>query len=110
MPDTILYTVVMAEASTGHIDRRDSELLDAHVTQGDSPLLIYPTGEYGWIVHVWGRHLDQGDGWEGAMKAAGFSPALVNLIQLAARQGAKWLELDCDAYDYDFLPTYDWDL
>ena len=38
----------------------------------------------------------------------GHSEAYVNLVMLANRVGAKWLNLDCDADIVEFLPVFTW--
>jgi hypothetical protein len=105
--------------STGHITRKDSDLLD----QDTSPVIVFqktagqgPTGEgtahydaFGYWVHVpdaqSGADLTRS---MTAIQKAGYSLALVELLHLARRLGCQWLMLDRDGELRADLPRFDW--
>jgi len=89
------------EASTGHITKRDTELLD----KDDCPLVVYKY-EYGWFVYVGGDRLGPTD--KKNMLAYGLSEALFDLLVLAGKNDCKFLALDADGFVYADLPTFDW--
>jgi len=89
------------EASTGHITKRDAELLD----KDDCPLTVYKY-EYGWFVYTGGDWFTKKD--KENILAYGHSEAIYNLLVLASKNECKFLALDADGFVYADLPTFDW--
>lgn len=91
------------EASTGHISLEDDQLLKM-ATERD-PLGVY-VYEYGYFIYTGaGEYTDEEFT---AVKAAGYSDALINLIKLAVQNDCKFLCLDADGFVYEDLPKFDW--
>jgi len=94
------------DASTGHITKKDDELLKAQVKDSFHPLIIYPY-DCGCFVYVlYGpkdlqEHMD-------SMKEYGFSHDFITLFAIAAFSGSKFLCLDCDGPTYSDIPFFKW--
>jgi hypothetical protein len=115
-PYEIAHALVL---STGHITRKDSDLLD----RDTAPVIAFqkaagqgPTGKgtahydaFGYWVHVPDAQSDADFARSmTAIQQAGYSPALVELLQLARRLGCQWLMLDRDGELRSDLPRFDW--
>ena len=97
------------DCCTSHITKADASLLD-RVAKGllaqENPPIVYKYEE-GYFIYVPEDH-------EGIVAdannaaALGFSPAFVNLLAVTRTQGCKYLQLDCDAMEYEDLPTFNW--
>ena len=94
------------DASTGHITKKDDELLKDN--SNFHPLIVYPY-ECGYFVYVFypepedlQRHLE-------SMKEYGFSQEFINLFEIATKSGSKFLCLDCDGPVYtDLTSIFTW--
>jgi len=99
----------VAEVTTGHITEADDQILREHKDCGPKEhpqvILVY---EHGFFVSTWHNGVDNPEKFENLLLAVGHSPAYVNLVMIAYRAGAKWLNLDCDGTDYGWLPSYAW--
>jgi len=105
------------EASTGHITKEDSVLLNTSGDNGQDALCVYAYGassegiiddQYGYFIHV---PLDEPTDFLDTIKSAkqaGYSEALCNLMELARRNDCKYLQLDRDGVEYDDLPKHNW--
>lgn len=98
-------------ASTAHVTPQDAELLEADaeakVVDGVMDVLLvyqYPEGFFLWCP----RDLDCFQEETAGAAAAGYSPALVNLMRLARYKKCKWLHLDRDGPTYHGYPVFDW--
>jgi hypothetical protein len=97
--------------STGHITKKDGELLDKHtcneiymVHLSTNPHLAQEL-DAGWRVYI-GESFD-----EGMLKLyadSGFSGAFLELLKEATKLKVNWLEFDRDARPVDYLPQFDW--
>jgi hypothetical protein len=106
--------------STGHVAKETAEALDRWVGyQGaeeyaladlDVPewthsLILYPHGEYGWLICIGGDAVDH-------MRSDGafddMPKDLVDCLTHAHTSGCSWLLLDRDADLTDELPSFDW--
>lgn len=97
----------MWAVSTGHVSESTAKALDALTAKGRSvdlpmPLVIYPHGEYGWLINVVGL------GGESASWVVDNHPSLGAVIVAAHKLGACWVLLDRDADVVRHLPVYDW--
>lgn len=79
-----------------------------HVTEGVAqdlglnaaclqPLIVYPHGEYGWLIVV-----------AGSESIAGLPSCLFNCLDQALCEGCDWLLLDCDGPTHPSLETFEW--
>lgn len=104
-----IVTVEVMEMSTCHITAEDNELLKEYI---DVPPEKHPqivmAYENGYMVSTWHNFVDNPEKFEEQLLKIGHSPAYVNLLRVAHDAGAKWLCLDCDASDYNWLPRYEW--
>lgn len=100
----------VADVSTLHITKKDSELLAKFAGKDGTkhPQLILEY-ECGFLVSTWQWmpefHNNSADG---ELLDIGHSEAYVNLMRLSGANGNKWCCLDCDGEDYTFLPEYEW--
>lgn len=90
------------DASTGHITKKDSELLLNNKKYGLYPLIVYTYPE-GFFVYAL---LDSEN--LIATRNFGFSRELINLIKIAKKNKCKFLCLDADGTTYKELPIFDW--
>lgn len=95
------------DVSTSHITAQDNVLLKKSVEDPESPLVIYEYKE-GYFIYVPtdNNEFDETEG--SCIQEHGFSEALVNLLRESARLGCKYLQLDCDAVEYENFPTFEW--
>lgn len=96
----------MLVLSTGHLSNVVARTLDMICnpelmnTTAEWPLrhlVIYPKGEYGWIIYI----LDDTNVDE-------LPESLRACVQLAKANNCRWLMFDRDEDTIDELPTYDW--
>ena len=99
--------------STAHIDKETSEGLSLGIAADDygdpnerpfdvpewfSHLVVYPHGEYGWLIRVPEEDAEREACPEGLDKC----------LVYAAKRDCHWLLLDRDADQIDDLPAYEW--
>lgn len=106
MPRTALITYAVAEASTAHISNDDRLLLDSACEQDRGLGLRIREDEWGWQIFC--RLLHQEPEHTARLRAFGFSEAFLGLLIDASKQGARWLDLDADATEYDHRPSFTW--
>lgn len=98
--------LLMADLSTAHVQQADAPLLDEWAKKDSpSPLVVYSKGEYGWFVHL---QSGAGEQSELAMREAGASDALVNLVHGLHERGFHFLNLDRDAEETGEFPVFEW--
>lgn len=93
--------------STGHITQEAAEALQqmcdpVHMTLGTAPLIVYPHGEYGWLINVVAL------GGCGSSWVVDNHPSLDAVIMAAIELSMCWVLLDRDADIVHHLPVYDW--
>lgn len=95
----------IAVLSTGHITKRDAEMLDlvADDKRHLAPFIIYPHGEYGWLINAVQTSFDLEQ-----IERDGYSQDFQRLLQDAEKHGYSWLLLDRDGTAYPNYPTHDW--
>lgn len=99
----------IVEMSTGHITREDSILLTKHA--GDKSVSHPQTimsHEYGHIVSTWHNFADNPEDFADKLRKLGHTEAYISLLRNVHETGAKWMNIDCDADMYDFLPQFTW--
>jgi len=85
------------DVSTGHVMREDL----AELRRSACPITSYPYTEGVW-VHV------SPDVTAKALPQLGFSEGFTQ-VYLAAQKAKCWfIRLDCDGYEYDRFPRYNW--
>jgi len=93
--------------STGHITRRDNEILVVQATTNTTPVIIVDQFEYGYWLFV--PTTPEGiNELEEGMKRLGCSAALVSLIVEAYHQTIGYIKFDCDGGVVDGLPKFEW--
>ena len=107
------FIVKIFEANSCHITKKDDELLKNHDL---CSLAIYEVKGggilYGFLIYTGledNTSVDEMKSFsDTAIKAEGYSDALVNLLKIAKENGCKFLQLDCDGVEYENLPKFDW--
>jgi hypothetical protein len=92
----------MCVLSTGHITEEVAQALETFfkwevTTPWIDALIIYPHGDYGWLIYIPDEGLD-----------AELPPSLEACIALARASRCQWLLLDRDASQVTNIPTYEW--
>lgn len=97
------------QVSTCHMTPKDNEILKANTDVGPAvhPQIIMEY-EHGFMVSSFHNFKDNPENLEQTLLKLGHSPSYINLLRVAHEAGAKWMNLDCDAADYDFLPNHEW--
>ncbi|MFA6132584.1 MAG: hypothetical protein WC869_01055 [Phycisphaerae bacterium] len=106
---TKFTTFKVLDVSTAHVTQHDTEILKGHVD--DAPEVhpqVIMSYEHGFFVSSWHNFTDNPEKFEEQLLDLGHSPSYVNLMRVAFELGVKWVNLDCDAETYDFLPTHEW--
>ena len=103
--------------STGHITKKDDELLtkesemleEKETLFSDSlELVVFPQPfDYGYYICTVEKLSDRDIK---VMKKFGYSNALIDLIKLSHDNGCSFLKLDRDGKLYNELPIYDWSM
>lgn len=93
------------DVSTGHITRDDAALLHAESDACLPALIVFRRDDTGYFVHV--PHDDVEES-ERAMRDAGYSRELVDIVRIAHAEGASMLHLDAGAASSEKLPVFDW--
>ena len=93
------YTV--ADLSTAHMTKRDSELL----TEDDmnNPFIVH-TYEFGFFVYGFSLRPEVFK----SAKEHGYSDVIIAALKQAAVEGHKYVNFDCDGYVIPELPTSEW--
>lgn len=94
------------DASTGHITKKDDELLKGFDDDPMHPCIIYSYAE-GYFIFVF-YDKDSLSEKKEELKEFGFSQEFVNLFEIASKAGCKFLNLDCDGPAYSDIPTFTW--
>lgn len=101
------YQVTSLDISTGHLTKRDNELLKqaskGDFTAAQNPIVSYEY-EYGYFVFVPPKD-------EGTAKSArkyGYSEQFTNILNRARALKCKYIQYDGDGIQYDDLKTYNW--
>ena len=99
----------VVDMSTAHISKRDSEILTEFTDASPEkhPQVILSM-EYGYFVSTWHNFIDSPEGFEEMLLKLGHSEAYINIVRLAFRANAKWVNFDQDGPTYEFLPSFDW--
>jgi hypothetical protein len=91
----------MCVLSTGHITQEVAQDIDnpssIEAQEWREALIVYPHGEYGWLIYIPDEGLD-----------AELPPSLEACIALARASRCQWLLLDRDASQVTNIPTYEW--
>lgn len=103
---TALDTYPVAEASTAHLTNGDRLLLESACAKDSGLDLSIRGHEWGWLIHCGDLHQDAER--VSRIRAFGLSNDLVSLLLHASAQGARWLDLDCDATRYDNRASFTW--
>lgn len=82
------------DLSTGHVSKETAEWLD----ENPKDLIMYPKGEYGWIVYAMQEEL----------KSYNYPKDLVKVIKYAKKNGCVWIMFDRDGDQVDKLKLYNW--
>jgi len=93
-----LETFTCVDASTGHITKKDNELLK----RTDLPGISLYEYEYGYFVYL------SEDETKESITSVGLSADFTFLYLKARETGAKFLTLDCDGTVYPDLPQHNW--
>lgn len=95
-PTQLLESDTVVSVSTAHVTPEDGTRLNKDVfpalMHDDSSALVYVGNDLQVDDPLW----------------AAWSPAFKRLVYLARSLGAKYMLLDGDAPEYDFLETFDW--
>lgn len=91
----------MLDISTGHIPKHTADAL-GDASSEKKPELYDQISyvhyhEYGWIIHT-----------SDANAVRSEHPELAHLLELAKKNGADHLKLDCDAPKVEGLASFDW--
>lgn len=89
------------DISTAHIHQKDAESMADPKT---FPGLAYNYEEGAWI-HV---PVDDTEDQLSYYVDFGSSPALINILREAAKQGIGWVRFDRDGEVHENFPTFDW--
>ena len=92
------------DCSTTHITEEDDKFLTNYGEPFDGDLIIYPN-EYGYWLHLMGMHENPK---EFALITARLSDSLQAVFLKAKKEDCIWVKLDCDGFEHDDLPKYDW--
>ena len=102
------YLVKSLDISTGHLTKKDADLLDdASKGESENPVTAYKF-EYGHLVHVpvddrINLHPDYL-----AIAEYEYSPQFIVILRRARELGCKYVQFDCDGIQYDDLETFEW--
>lgn len=98
-----------ASVSTGHITRRDAELLDLADWSKDADPSIPLIAKYdeGYFLYTLSEWADETQ-WKEDLVKAGLSEAFVELWLQASKAGCEILRLDADGETIDDLPLFEW--
>ena len=95
--------------STGHITKRDSELLTDIANGGLDDVMLTAWGfDYGWWVYVNPEVKDDPTGYKKHLTDAGFSEAFFDLLTVADSLECSYINLDCDGLTYEGVPQFEW--
>jgi len=100
-------TFKIFDASTAHITKKDDELIKAQVKDSFHPLIVYPydCGYFVYVFYIESTLSEKKD----ELKEYGFSQEFINLFEIAAKSGSKFLCLDCDGPVYtDLTSIFTW--
>lgn len=98
-----MTAVPAVEAALSHITKNDSDILEEAARRlGGCTILSLPGG---FLIHC---YREPTPALVAEFVAVGLSASFVDLYRLAHCNGATWLELDCDADEYDELASYEW--
>jgi hypothetical protein len=92
------------DASTGHVSKHDTELLDQNVIDPAGVLVVYKYPEGYWIY----TGQDTSDARKDGMRDYGYTEELIQLFYMAGRFKCNFLRLDADGMHYDDLPVFNW--
>ena len=99
------YLVKSLDISTGHLTKKETDLLDdASKGESENPVIAYKY-EYGHFVHVpqkpeYNNYL--------AIAEYGYSTQFIAILRRARELGCKYVQFDCDGIQYDDLETFKW--
>jgi hypothetical protein len=97
------YLVQSLDISTGHLTKKEADLLDdASKGESENPVTAYKY-EYGHIVHIPTEDPDYL-----AMAEYGYSKQFIAILRRAKELGCKYVQFDCDGIQYDDLETFEW--
>jgi hypothetical protein len=107
------FIVKVFEASSCHITQQDDKLLKRDDL---SALAVYDIKagkvRYGYLIYTGLEDNNAVEELKDFTKEAiakdGYSTALINLLELAKKNGCKFLQLDCDGVEYEDLPRFNW--
>lgn len=108
------FTVKIFEACTSHITKQDDQLLKR---EDLAALAVYEVKSslgvhYGYLIYTGveeGSSVVEDNSFSmDSLRKAGFSEAIINLLDIARKKECKFLQLDCDGVEYDDLPTFNW--
>lgn len=102
----------IVSVSTCHVTKKDCELIDSMrgARAEELPQYILYKPDLGYLISVWHWQMDEDDGKaiEAKLLELGFSECYVHICRTLALAGAKYLDLDQDGQDYDFLVEFAW--
>ena len=103
------YLVKSLDISTGHLTKKEAELLDnASKGESENPITAYKY-EYGYFVHVPTEEPDYL-----AIAEYGYSKfdcdciQFIAILRRARELGCKYVQFDGDGIQYDDLETFSW--
>ena len=88
------------DVSTAHITEKDCDLLNKD--EYDQPLFCLPF-EYGFWL--WAHDYKNLHDW---YLEYGYSQAICDLMWEASQQEVAWIKLDCDGFDVEGAPKFNW--
>jgi hypothetical protein len=97
------YLVKSLDISTGHLTKKDNDLLDeASTGESENPVVAYRY-EYGHLVFC---NIGTDDFL--AIAKYGYSTQFVSILQRANELGCKYVQFDSEGIGYDDLETFSW--
>ncbi len=98
------------DISTGHITKKDNELLQAYCDVGGSHIigLIVYSYEYGYFINIPSKDSLHLSVVGRDLVKAGYSQDFVALMRLGRDLDCRFIRLDQDGDYYDDLPKHDW--
>lgn len=97
--------------STGNVKQSDCELLKKFKDNERryNPLIAYEKGEYGWFVYIpVGDTNEEMQAKVAEMRKAGYSDALIILVEHFWQEKINWLMLDRDADHLEGFERFEW--
>lgn len=95
------------DCSTGHITKKDDELIKKSRKDPEHPLIVYFYKEGYFIFCYYEDHTDMKEKIE-ELEKYGFSKEFIHIFSVSRNLFCKYLQLDCDGTTYEELPTFNW--